>query len=87
MDNNITKLQNLTKSGCRPRTSPGLVLFVLFKSQLQVGIAQNLTINGKSVDGVLGIQTQDHRMIGADKSAELWRPPFILNVDRGIFVH
>ena len=29
MDNNITKLRNLTKSGRRPRTSPGLVFLVL----------------------------------------------------------
>ena len=27
-----------------------------------------------SVVGVLGIQTQDHWMVGADESTELWRP-------------
>ena len=27
------------------------------------------------VDGVLGIQTRGRRMVGADKTAELWRPP------------
>ena len=33
----------------------------------------------KSVDGVLGIQTWGCRMVGADKTTELWRPPsFIL---------
>ena len=30
----------------------------------------------KSVDGVLGIQTQGRRMVGADKTMELWRPPY-----------
>ena len=35
---------------------------------------QNPTINEKSVDGVLGIQTLDHRMSGTDESTELWWP-------------
>ena len=29
----------------------------------------------KSVDGKLGIQTRGHRMVDADKTTELWRPP------------
>ena len=29
----------------------------------------------KSIYGVLGIRTQGHRMVGADKTMELWRPP------------
>ena len=29
----------------------------------------------KSIDGVLGIQTRGHRMVGADETMELWRPP------------
>ena len=29
----------------------------------------------KSIDGVLGIRTRGHRMVGADKTMELWRPP------------
>ena len=29
----------------------------------------------KSVDGVLGTRTQDCRMVGADETTELWRPP------------
>ena len=33
-----------------------------------------MTINGKSVDGVLWIQTRDRRMVGADESTELWWP-------------
>ena len=38
-------------------------------------IVQNLTINGRSIDGVLGIRTRDRSMVGADKSTELWRLP------------
>ena len=29
----------------------------------------------KSVDGVLGIRTRGHRMVGTDETTELWRPP------------
>ena len=29
----------------------------------------------KSIDGVLGIQTWGRRMVGADNTTELWRPP------------
>ena len=32
----------------------------------------------KSIDGVLGIWTQGHRMVGADETTELWRPPYLL---------
>ena len=28
----------------------------------------------KSIDGMLGIQTRGCRMVGADKTTELWRP-------------
>ena len=38
-------------------------------------IVQNLTIKGRSVDGVLGIRAWDCRMLGSDKSTELCRPP------------
>ena len=58
--------------------------FVLSFSQhtYKIGIVQNLTLNGKSIDGVLGIRTRDHRMIGADESTELCRvliPTFVAN--------
>ena len=33
----------------------------------------NLTINEKSVDGMLGSQTWGGRMEGVDESTELWR--------------
>ena len=29
----------------------------------------------KSIDGVLGIRTRGRRMVGADETTELWRPP------------
>ena len=29
----------------------------------------------KSIDGVLGIRTLGRRMVGADETTELWRPP------------
>ena len=29
----------------------------------------------KSIDGVLGIRTRGCRMVGADETTELWRPP------------
>ena len=29
----------------------------------------------KSIDSVLGIRTRGRRMVGADKTMELWRPP------------
>ena len=35
----------------------------------------NLTINYKSIDGVLWTQTRGGRTVGADESTELWRHP------------
>ena len=46
-------------------------LFVYFRSFL---ITISVQIE-KSIDGVLGIRTQGRRMVGADKTTELWRPP------------
>ena len=50
-----------------------LCLFSSF-SQYNENIVQNLSINGKSVNDVHGIQTQDRRLESADESTELWRP-------------
>ena len=50
-------------------------LFVYFCSFL---ITISIQIE-KSVDGVLGIQTRGRRMVGADKTMELWRPPHFFN--------
>ena len=46
-------------------------LFVYFHSFL---VIISIQIK-KSIDGVLGIQTWGRRMVGADKTTELWRPP------------
>ena len=43
--------------------------FVITISKLQIV---------KSIDGVLGIRTQDRRMVGAGKTTELWRHPLNL---------
>ena len=40
----------------------------------------------KSVDGVLGIQTQGCRMVGADKTTELWRPPTLVKLTKDLLV-
>ena len=50
--------------------NPGLfyVLFSFFS-------CYNLNTNWKSIDGVLGIRTRGLRMVGADETTELWRPP------------
>ena len=52
-------------------------LFVYFRSFLNTmtNIVQHLTL--KSIDGVLGIRTRDCRMVGADESTELKRPPTV----------
>ena len=47
-------------------------LFVYFHSFL---ITISIIQIENSADGVLGIWTQDHRMVGADETTELWRPP------------
>ena len=46
-------------------------LFVYFRSFL-ISIIQI----EKSIDGVLGIRTWGHRMVGEDKTTELWWHPF-----------
>ena len=47
-------------------------LFVYFRSFLTISIQIE-----KSIDGVLGIRTWGRRMVGADETMELWRPPNI----------
>ena len=43
----------------------GLFLFIFVYST-------NLTLHDKSIDGVLGIRTQEGRMVGVDECTELW---------------
>ena len=45
-------------------------LFVYFRHFLIT-----ISIIEKSIDGVLGIRTLGRRMVGADETTELWRPP------------
>ena len=52
-------------------------LFVYFCSFL---VTISIQIE-KSIDGVLGIRTRDRRMVGADKTTELWRPPIYLTLN------
>ena len=52
-------------------------LFVYFRHFLIT-----ILIIEKSIDGVLGIRTQGRRMVGADETTELWRPP-----DKCILTH
>ena len=47
-------------------------LFVYFHPFL---ITISLIIIEKSVDGVLGILTHSHGMVGGDETTELWQPP------------
>ena len=50
-------------------------LFVCFSFFSHNKYSRNITVNDKSIDGVLGTQTWGSRMVGADKSTELWRHP------------
>ena len=38
------------------------------------------TINGKRVDGVLGIRTLDHEMESADEATDLWQLAYSLSL-------
>ena len=49
--------------------NPGLFLFIFCSFLVTISIIQI----EKSVDGVLGIQTWGCKMVGADKTTELWR--------------
>ena len=69
------------KAGMRPfnffkwaKPALFLFIFVLFSDRMDK-YSTNLTINEKSVDGMLGTRTQGSRMEGADESTELWRHP------------
>ena len=46
-------------------------LFVHFSSFSHDKYSTNLTINDKSVDGMLGTRTRGGRMVGADESTEI----------------
>ena len=52
---------------------PGL--FYLFSSFSKYNDKYSTKFDNNSVDGVLGIRTQDRRMVGAHRSTEPWWPP------------
>ena len=62
------------------KIGPNLASFFLFSflSQCKYKYCTNLTINDKSIDGVLGTQIQGVRIEGTDESTELWWNPYIL---------
>ena len=51
---------------------PNPASFCLFLFFLQYKYSTNLTINDRSIDGVLGIRTQDSRVVGVDESTDLY---------------
>ena len=61
------------------KNGPNPATFCIFSFFSHDKYSRNLTINDKSIDGVLGIQTGGGSMVGADKSTELWRHPYNLS--------
>ena len=58
------------------KNGPDLAFFLFVRSfhnaKTNINYSTNLTINDKSIDGVLGTRTRGGRMEGADESTELW---------------
>ena len=74
LDDNITRFF-LSSQNARQKSflnGQNSVSFCLFPTFSQHNVAQNLTLNGRSIVSVLGIRTRDRRMEGTDKSTELW---------------
>ena len=71
-----TLLQTHSIQNCFLNMAKSWPLFHLFCTFL---ITLSITISiiqiQKCADGMHGIQTRGHRMVGADKTTELWRPP------------
>ena len=57
------------------KNGPNPASFCLFSFFSHGKYSTNLTINDRSIDGVLGTQTWGGRIVGADESPELWRQP------------
>ena len=64
-----------------PNPASFLFIFVVFSHCMDKN-STNLTINEKSVDGMLGSQTRGGKMEVADESTELWRHPLIVDLDK-----
>ena len=65
-----SRFQRILSSQKGPIPASFLFIFVLFHYNFNV-------TNRKSIDGLLGILTRGCRMVGSDKSAELWRHPLV----------
>ena len=59
------------------KNGPNPAYFCLFSFFSHDKYSTNLAINEKSVDSVLGTQTQGGRMVCADESTELWWHPLL----------
>ena len=57
------------------KNGPNPASFCLFSFFSHAKYSINLTINYKSIDGVLGTRPQGSRIVGTDEFTELWRPP------------
>ena len=57
-----------------PNPAPFCFIFVLIHNS-KTNYSTNLTINDKSLDGVLGTRTWCGSMEGANKSTQLWQHP------------
>ena len=62
-------MPHLKKKKKKKWAKPGL--FCLFSFFSRDKYSTNLTINYKSIDGVLGTRTRGSRMVGTDESTEL----------------
>ena len=72
ISNHTDKQVGRPESICFLKMGQSRPLFVYFRDFLNtISIIQI----EKSVDGVLGIRTRGCRMVGADQTTELWRPP------------
>ena len=56
-------------------------IFVYFRSLHKEKYSTHLPIYDESIDGVLGTRTRGSRMVGADESAELPKPTYIIPLD------
>ena len=61
------------------QSRPLFVYFCFFLVTISIQIE-------KSVDGVLGIRTRGRRMVIADETTELWRPPTFIDIWRFFLV-
>lgn len=61
------------------------VYFFPFLNTL-TNIVQNLTLYGRTIDGVLGMQTWDSRMVCKYESIEQWRPLIAYTCSASLYI-